>query len=348
MLTLTALIAAGCSGGGSSEASSSGTVSTTAASSSTTAVPATTAAVTTTTAAETTTPAATTIDELLALGRPLVLAHTAGEDELPASTLFAFAESVAAGVDVLDLNVNLTADDVLVVQHDDTVDRNTDGAGAVADLTMAQIAEFDAAYWFSAACADCRDLLEADYLYRGIRTGDRPAPAGYTAADFALPSLRQLVERFPTMPLNIEIKGEGEIGRRSADVLAALLVELGKTEDSVVASFSDEVVNYFHEIAPDVEVSAGLDALTAYVLEGTALPEGMRILQLPPEFQGIKVITPELLARAAADGLPIWIWPNNRDLENLESYRGFLEQGIAGLNINFPAQGVQAVREFIG
>ena len=59
------------------------------------------------------------------------------------------------------------------------------------------------------------------------------------------------------------------------------------------------------------------------------------------------MITPELVARAIADGNPIWVWPNDRDLENQASYLDFLEMGVVGLNINFPAQGVQAVQEFL-
>ncbi len=87
--------------------------------------------------------------------------------------------------------------------------------------------------------------------------------------------------------------------------------------------------------------------VTAYVLEGTAPPAGMRILQLPPEYSGLQVLTPELIARATADGFPIWVWPNDRALENYDAYLAFLEQGIMGLNINFPAQGVQAVEAFV-
>ncbi len=338
-----ALVLSACSG---SDGSSSGTttgVDSTAVD--TTAATSTTELVTTTTEPPVT--YAATIDDLLNIGRPIVLAHTAGEDEFPASTLFGFGESVKAGVDMLDLNINITKDDELVVQHDDTVDRNTNGTGATADLTMAEIAELDAAYWFSAACSDCRDKPDADYLYRGIRTGDNEPPTGYTADDFALPTLTQLVERFPDIPLNIEIKGEGDVAKRTADVLAVQLNALGRSEASVVASFEDEVVSYYHSIDPDTEVSPGLNVLTAYVLSSTPIPDGMRILQLPPEFSGLQVITPELVARATADGNPIWVWPNKRELENLASYRDFLERGIVGLNINFPAQGVQAVNEFV-
>lgn len=67
---------------------------------------------------------ARTIDDQLALGRPVVLAHNGGEAEFPGGTMFAFGRSVKAGVDVLDLNVQLSADGVLVVLHDLTVAPN--------------------------------------------------------------------------------------------------------------------------------------------------------------------------------------------------------------------------------
>jgi poly(3-hydroxybutyrate) depolymerase/glycerophosphoryl diester phosphodiesterase len=342
LLVPVSLLLAACSG---SDGGASATSAPQSTSVDPTAVTSTTEAATTTTEPPVT--YASTIDELLAIGRPIVLAHTAGEDEFPASTLFAFGESVKAGVDMLDLNVNLTKDGDLVVQHDDSVDRNTSGTGTTVDLTVAEINALDGAYWFTQACADCRDKPEADYLYRGIRTGDKEPPTGYTADDFAIPSLRQLVERFPDLPLNIEIKGEGDVAKRTADELATQLKELGRAQASVVASFQDDVVSYYHSIDPDTEVSPGLNVLTAYVLNNTPIPDGMRILQLPPEFSGLQVITPELVARSTADGYPIWVWPNKRELENLASYKDFLEQGIVGLNINFPAQGVQAVNEFV-
>ena len=340
-------IIAACSDGGSDNSSATSQNQTTVAS---TDVAETTVAVTTTMPATTTTepPAqyAATIDELLAIGRPIVLAHTAGEDEFPGSTMFAWDMSVRAGVDVLDMNVLLTKDGVLLVQHDETVDRTTNGVGAVADLTYDEISALDAAYWFTPECGVCTDRPATEYVYRGIRTGTVPPPEGYTADDFAMPTFRQVVERYPDIPLNIEIKGIGAPAMAAADQLLVELNELDRADASVVASFDDAIVSYFHLIAPDVEVAPGLGVLTAYVLDGTPIPDGMRILQLPPVYSGLQVITPELVERAQAAGYPIWVWPNDRELENYDAYLAFLQQGVVGLNINFPEQGVQAVRDF--
>lgn len=292
-------------------------------------------------------PTVPTIDQLLGLQRPIVLAHTAGEDQFPASTLFAFNESVAARVDMLDLNVQLTADGVLVVHHDDTVDRSTNGTGSVASFTYDELAELDDAYWFTPECV-CTDKPASDYPYRGMRTDEVEPPPGYAADDFAIPRFRDVVAAFPDMPLNIEVKGNGDPAMAAAIVLASELRELRIEDSVVVTSFDDAVVSAFHELSPDVEISPGLDVSTAWVLAGTPLPDGMRILQLPPEFQGLTVITGKLIDDSHAAGYVVWIWPNNRDFENLDTYRSYLAQGIDGLNINFPEQGVTAVAMLIG
>ncbi len=211
-------------------------------------------------ATTTTTPAGTasTVAELLALGRPIVLAHTGGEDEFPGSTMFSFGESMAAGVDALDLNVQLTGDGVLVVHHDDSVDRTTNGSGEVAEMDLASIQALDDAYWFTADCV-CAGRPDADYLYRGIRTGERPPPPGYTADDFAVPTLRQLIERYPDVPLNIEVKGDGQHALDAAAALVDELTALDRLDATVVSAFDDAVVAELQRLAPSMEASPGLD-----------------------------------------------------------------------------------------
>jgi glycerophosphoryl diester phosphodiesterase len=352
-LIATVLVVAACSGGDDPDgvASPDAVVPVATDAPATTVAPATTAATEAEpapteppTTAATSEPAAT-IDELLALGRQIVLAHAGGEDEFPHSTPYAYARSVEAGVDMLDLDVQLTGDGVLVVHHDADVDRTTNGTGDVAAMTYAEVAALDNAYWFTADCV-CRDQPEAAYVYRGIRTGDVPPPAGASPDDFAIPRFRDVVERWPDLPLNIEIKGTGEPAIAAAEVLAAELTELDRLDASVVTSFDDTVVEAFAGFAPGVELTPGLGLSTAWVLDGEPLPDGMRILQLPPEYEGIEVLTPEVIARSKEADYLIWVWPNDRSWENADGYRRLLEMGMDGLNINFPALGVDAVREF--
>jgi glycerophosphoryl diester phosphodiesterase len=312
------------------------------------AAPATSVAPTTTSTASTTTSTPSgplTVQQLLDLGRPIVLAHAGGEDQFPHSTPYAYGESVKAGVDMLDLDVQLTADGVLVVQHDDTVDRTTNGSGAVASMSYSELAQLDNAYWFSAACT-CRDQPEGAYIYRGIRSGDRPPPAGYTPDDFIIPRFRDIVTRFPDLPVNIEIKPTGDAGIATAKELASELAELDLLDNAVVASFDDAVVDAFHQFAPSVETTPGLAAASAFILGGTPLPDGMRILQLPVDYGDVEVLTPDTIAASHNAGYVIWVWPNDHTWENPDGYRALLAMGLDGLNINYPQAGVAAVASF--
>ena len=83
------------------------------------------------------------------------------------------------------------------------------------------------------------------------------------------------------------------------------------------------------------------------MLDDTPLPSGMRILQLPPVFSNIDVLTPETIAKSHAAGYVIWVWPNDHAWENPKGYRRLLDLGLDGLNINYPADGVAAVRGLV-
>ena len=95
--------------------------------------------------------------------------------------------------------------------------------------------------------------------------------------------------------------------------------------------------------APDIESSPGPGPSADFFFNGTPLPGGQRILQLPPVFGDLEVLTPANIAAAHDAGYVIWVWPNDRALENQSSYEEFLADGLDGLNINFPAAGVAAV-----
>src|SRR5919112_1720545 len=81
--------------------------------------------------------------------RVLNVAHQGGEDEFPSKTLYAFKRSVKAGADMLELDVGVTKDGKVVVSHDTTLDRTTDGSGTIASHTLKEIRRLDGAYWFS-------------------------------------------------------------------------------------------------------------------------------------------------------------------------------------------------------
>jgi glycerophosphoryl diester phosphodiesterase len=156
-----------------------------------------------------------------------------------------------------------------------------------------------------------------------------------------------VAERFPTIAFGIEIKDEGARADAVATALAEALIRLDRVDSTIVSSFDDGALATIQRLAPGVALSPGIEATTAWVLNRVPLPDGLTILQLPPEFGGLQLLTPELVADSTAAGYPIWVWPNDRTLENEASYRLFLDAGISGLNINQPVQGVAAVHRFV-
>ncbi|MYC44953.1 MAG: hypothetical protein F4X49_05270, partial [Acidimicrobiia bacterium] len=297
-------------------------------------------------------PEASTLDGLLALGRPLVIAHAGGDQDYPHSTVYAYAQSVAAGADVLELDVQLTADGVLIVQHDDTVDRTTAATGRVADLTLAEIQALDNAHWFVPGLWGDRTRPAEEYTFRGVRHGAVEPPAGFGPEDFRVATFREVAERFPHHVLDVEIKlqrgPDGEEDPRSgiaaAEVLAAEIAELGREESVIVACFNDNVLAAFRELAPDVATTPATDELVAWWLEGRALDPRYRVLQVPFTYAGIEVVQPDLVDRLHGEGLYVWVWLSGTDVvETREFYADLLGRGVDGVIAGRPAEAVVAL-----
>jgi glycerophosphoryl diester phosphodiesterase len=200
----------------------------------------------------------------------LSIAHQGGEGEAPSSTMYAFRRAIAAGADMLEMDVHSTADDVLVVIHDATVDDTTNGSGPVREKTFREAQRLDAAYHSE---------------LRGVRTGDRPPPPGYSAGDFATPSLEEVLTRFPRTPVTVEIKGTSEDDSesfvRNARLLAELLQRLHRTQDIIVASFDDEAIAEFHKLAPAVGLAPGFNEVLRYLTLRIRPIDGTVALQVP-------------------------------------------------------------------
>lgn len=102
---------------------------------------------------------------LRAPGEPAFIAgHRGDRADAPENTVAAFDAAIAHGLDFVETDVQLTSDGVAVIMHDETVDRTTDGTGAVADLTFAEVRALDAGSWFDPAFAGTRVPTLGEYL----------------------------------------------------------------------------------------------------------------------------------------------------------------------------------------
>src|SRR5512135_1831254 len=102
--------------------------------------------------------------------QPLVIAHRGSSASAPENTLAAFQLAVEQEADAIELDVDLTRDGHVVVMHDATIDRTTDGHGRVTELTLAEIRGVDAGAWKAAAFDGERvPLLEEVFEAMGQR-----------------------------------------------------------------------------------------------------------------------------------------------------------------------------------
>ena len=140
----------------------------------------------------------------LSVGRPQVFAHRGGAALRPENTLLAFDHGMSLGADGLELDVHLSRDGVVVVHHDRTVDRTTNGRGPIADLTADDLARLDAGYHFE---------------------GFRGAAAG-------VPTLESVLRRYPAAPLIIELKvNDPVLAHRTIDEVRARAPSSGSPSD---------------------------------------------------------------------------------------------------------------------
>lgn len=267
--------------------------------------------------------------------RVLNVAHAGGDLEAPHSTLFAMKTAVAAGTDVLEMDLRLSADGVLMVHHDTTVDRTTDATGTMGSFTAAELQAMDNAYWFYPNCWSCHGRPAEDYRYRGIRTGAVPPPAGFVAEDFAIPTLADVVAAFPDRLLDVEIK-DGPTGMAAAEALAEFIAADDPSDRYLVASFDDTIMAHFKSLAPEVATSPGLEETTAWFLARGPMPDH-RVLQVPPEFSGIEVVTQGFVDDAHANGLAVWVWFNGNDDDSPAVWQHLVDIGVDALLTGKPA-----------
>lgn len=250
---------------------------------------------------------------------PLVLAHQGGAGLWPPNTREAFEGAVALGADVLEIDVQRTRDGRLVVRHDDTVDRTTDGRGAIAGLTWPEI-----------------EALDAGHGWTPGGTGAFP----YRDQGVGVPTLDAVVEAFPDVPLNVELKPDSpDVARQ----VCTTLEEAGRTRSVMVASFHGSALRAFRRACPEVATSATPNEALAFVLLSKARLAGpyrppFDALQVPEAQGGLRVVTPSLLRAAAAKAVQVHVWTVNERaaLERLVAL------GVDGLITDRPDRALEA------
>lgn len=243
-------------------------------------------------------------------GAPIFAAHRGGARLAPENTMAAFLDARDRwGVDMLEMDVRLSADGVVMVIHDETVDRTTDGTGRVADLPLTALRELDAGARFTD--------LHGEPSFRGRGVG--------------VPTFDEVLEAFPRTRLNVEAK--------CAEVAAPLVEAIrrhGAAHRVLVAAEFERnrrsVRGY--EGAWGASRSQLIPFWILHRLPGAGrlYTPPCDVLQVPRRFRGRPVVTPRLLAEAHARNIPVHVWVVDDPVE----MRDLLARGVDAIQTDRP------------
>jgi glycerophosphoryl diester phosphodiesterase len=216
-----------------------------------------------------------------------VFAHRGGSALGPENTIAAFDLGIAAGADGLELDVHLSADGVVIVCHDDTLDRTTNASGPVSARTAAELSRVDAGYRFRAP--------DGTYPFRNQGIG--------------IPTLREVLRRYPTIPVVVEMKVDRpEMGR----AVAAEVREATAAERVCAAGYGLGSMREARQALPEMASSACLPEVRLALYRSWV---GWPVRRVPyggyqvPEHAGrLRVVSRRFIRHAHAAGLEIQVW----------------------------------------
>lgn len=246
----------------------------------------------------------------------MIIAHQGGDGVWPGDTLYAFEQAVQIGADVLEMDAHLTQDGHIVLIHDETVDRTTNGTGNVEDMTLAELQSLDAAYRWTPDGGQT-------YPYRGM---------GIT-----IPSLSEVFERFPNMHYTIEIK---KTRTSIAQPFCDLIRKYNMQDKVLVASFHDAAMAEFRRTCPEVATSASRSEVTQFVLLGKVFLSGwisppyqsLQVPWNPKDSLNIPIMTARFIREAHAKGIAVEPWT----VDDPNLMRQYIAWGVDGIITDRP------------
>lgn len=238
-----------------------------------------------------------------------IVAHRGASGNYPENTLQAFQTALEIGVDEIELDLRSTRDGHLVVMHDATVDRTTDGTGAIGELTLAEIRALDAGRVFGER-------------FRGERV-----PTWEEALDLVQGKVR----------LNVHLKEGGEPDGKYERKVAKALRAFRMMDDSILACH-DESVGIFAEIDPRIACRVFPNHRSPEDYIRSSVEMGLRTTQ-----PGRDMTTPEFVRMAHVSGLGVHVFY----ADTPEDMRRYMGMGVDGILTNYPERMKAVIAETV-
>lgn len=235
----------------------------------------------------------------------LVIAHRGASGYAPENTLAAFRKAVAMGATFIETDLHLSRDARFVAIHDETVDRTTNGRGAVHELTRAELLRLDAGGWFAAEYA-----------------GER------------IPTLEEvlLFAKKHDVDFYLELKPSGSWGGEHA--LIGALRESSAIARMVVISFDAAILANVRRIEPTLMTGLLHDGTMSEPLE-RALEVGARQIVVRGD-----LVSPWLLKEAKRHDLQVICWTVNHPAH----MRMLMEAGVDGIMSDYPDRALELTK----
>ena len=258
------------------------------------------------------------VKEVLQYDRPIVLAHRGGSSIAPEHTMIAFEKAQSLGVDGFEIDIRLTKDEEIVVFHDETVDRTSDGTGSIKDFTLEELKQLNFGYNF----AD----LDGQFPYKEQKV--------------EIVSLRELLEVFPNMYINIDIKDHPDTyeGSLMPSKLWRLIEEFDAQNRIVLTSFFSDQVDRFNLYAQNrVALGAGENdvrkAFTAFTSQfGHLYHPKVDVFQIPTKHGRVSLDSPRFINFLAKLNIPVHYWT----IDDEDTIRTLIENGAKGIVTDRP------------
>lgn len=248
----------------------------------------------------------------------LVIAHRGGKGLAPEGTMAAFDQAFALGVDVFEYDIHRTSDGQLVVIHDPTVDRTTDGIGRVNEMTLVEIQNLDAGYRF--------EDEDGNFPFRG---------QGVT-----IPTVGEVFAKYPTTRQLIEIKDTNDpaLYEKIIQELWQLIRLHGMEDQVMIGSFDHAINERFAEVSwGQIPIGAGEQAVRQFVEMHVPYLNGLAkspfdSLQLPMEQEGHDLTTKNIIRSAKKRNIALYYWTVNEE----EDIHRLIVKGVDGIISDYP------------
>jgi glycerophosphoryl diester phosphodiesterase len=245
--------------------------------------------------------------------KPLVIAHQGGDGLWPGDTLYAYQQAAELGVDVLEMDMHQTADGVLVLMHDATVERTTDGTGQIKNMTLAALKQLDAGYDWSP-------------------DGGQSFP--YRGQAITVPTLEEIFTTFPNWRMNIEIK---QVEPPIVEPFCRLIRQYNMQEKVLVASFHRPALEAFRATCPEVATSAAEDEIRPFFILNTLFLGPLHsppanAVQVPEYAGGLHVLTPRFVRGAHGRNMEVHAWTIHEPAD----MQPLLDMGVDGHITDYP------------